>query len=94
MTELDGHADQGDAQPWSNVRGRTLPVDRAQGDERLKETKTGGTRSVRLLAPLAADLGSVAACERPLVGEGARVPDARWRAVARSRLGEPAKPRL
>ena len=40
--------------PWSNVRGRTLLIDRAQSDEGLKDTKTDGTRSVRLLAPLAA----------------------------------------
>jgi hypothetical protein len=31
---------------------------RAQSDEGLKDTKTGGTRSVRLLAPLAADLAA------------------------------------
>jgi integrase len=44
--------------PWGNVRGRTLLIDRAQSDEGLKDTKTGGTRSVRLLAPLAADLAA------------------------------------
>jgi integrase len=44
--------------PWSNVRGRTLLIDRAQSDEGLEDTKTGGTRSVRLLAPLVADLAA------------------------------------
>jgi len=44
--------------PWSNVRGCTLLIDRAQSDEGLKDTKTGGTRSVRLLAPLVADLAA------------------------------------
>ena len=38
--------------------GRTLLVDRAQSDEGFKDTRTGGTRSVRLLAPLAADLAA------------------------------------
>lgn len=44
------------ALPWVNVRDRTLLVARAQGDGGIKGTKTGQTRSVRLLAPLAADL--------------------------------------
>jgi len=55
--------------PWSNVRGRTLLIDRAQSDEGLKDTKTGGTRSVRLLAPLAADLAAWRLASGPLVGE-------------------------
>jgi integrase len=46
------------ALPWRNVRDRTLLIDRAQSDEGLKTTKTGRTRSVRLLAPLAADLAA------------------------------------
>ena len=46
------------ALPWHNVRDRTLLVDRAQSDEGPKTTKTGRTRSVRLLAPLAADLAA------------------------------------
>jgi len=44
------------ALPWRNVRDRTLLIDRAQCDEGVKGTTTGRTRSVRLLAPLAADL--------------------------------------
>jgi integrase len=40
------------------VRDRTLLIDRAQSDEGLKTTKTGRTRSVRLLAPLGADLAA------------------------------------
>jgi integrase len=55
--------------PWNNVRGRTLLIDRAQSDEGLKDTKTGGTRSVRLLAPLAADLAAWRLASGPLVGE-------------------------
>ena len=46
------------ALPWQNVRDRTLLIDRAQSDEGLKGTKTGRTRSVRLLAPLGADLAA------------------------------------
>jgi hypothetical protein len=44
--------------PWSNVRGRTLLIDCAQSNEGLEDTKTGGTRSVRLLAPLVVDLAA------------------------------------
>jgi integrase len=54
--------------PWSNVRGRTLLIDRAQSDEGLKDTKTGGTRSVRLLAPLTADLAAWRLAGGPLIG--------------------------
>jgi integrase len=43
------------ALPWQNVRDRTLLIDRAQ----LKGTKTGRTRSVRLLAPLGVDLAAL-----------------------------------
>jgi hypothetical protein len=50
-------------------RVRTLLIDRAQSDEGLKDTKTGGTRSVRLLAPLAADLAAWRLASGPLVGE-------------------------
>ena len=46
------------ALPWRDVRDRTLLIDRAQSDEGPKTTKTGRTRSVRLLAPLAADLAA------------------------------------
>jgi integrase len=46
------------ALPWGHVRERTLLIDRAQSDEGLKSTKTGRTRSVRLLAPLGADLAA------------------------------------
>jgi integrase len=46
------------ALPWPNVRDRTLLIDRAQSDEGAKTTKTGRTRSVRLLAPLATDLAA------------------------------------
>jgi integrase len=54
------------ALPWHNVRDRTVLIDRAQSDEGLKTTKTGRTRSVRLLAPLAADLNAWRlACGRP-----------------------------
>jgi len=55
--------------PWGNVRGRTLLIDRAQSDEGLKETRTGGLRSVRLLAPLAADLAAWRLESGPLIGE-------------------------
>jgi integrase len=41
---------------WANIRERTILIDRAVALGDLKETKTGQTRSVRLLAPLAADL--------------------------------------
>lgn len=41
---------------WGDVRERTLLVERAQSDGTLKRTKTGQTRTVRLLAPLASDL--------------------------------------
>jgi integrase len=41
---------------WGHVRERTILVERALALGRLKTTKTGKTRTVRLLAPLAADL--------------------------------------
>jgi integrase len=42
---------------WSDVRERTLLVDKAaDGQGELKETKTGRARTVRLLRPLAEDL--------------------------------------
>lgn len=41
---------------WGRVRERTLLIERAQSDAGIKGTKTGQTRSVRLVAPLAADL--------------------------------------
>jgi integrase len=42
---------------WGHVRERTILVERALALGELKTTKTGRTRTVRLLAPLAADLG-------------------------------------
>lgn len=51
---------------WRDVQDRTLIVERAVALGDLKETKTGQTRSVRLLAPLAADLAEWRlACGRP-----------------------------
>ena len=41
---------------WGHVRERTILVERALALGELKTTKTGRTRTVRLLAPLAADL--------------------------------------
>lgn len=42
---------------WGDVRERTLLVEKAaDGQGRVKATKTGQARTVRLLAPLAADL--------------------------------------
>ena len=41
---------------WEHVRERTLLVERALSHGELKSTKTGQARTVRLLAPLAADL--------------------------------------
>ncbi|MGH3134477.1 MAG: tyrosine-type recombinase/integrase [Gaiellaceae bacterium] len=41
---------------WGHVRERTILVERAVALGELKTTKTGRTRTVRLLAPLAADL--------------------------------------
>jgi len=41
---------------WDHVRERTILVERALALGELKTTKTGRTRTVRLLAPLAADL--------------------------------------
>jgi integrase len=41
---------------WGHVRERTILVERALALGRIKATKTGQTRTVRLLAPLAADL--------------------------------------
>ena len=41
---------------WENIRDRTILVEAAVALGDVKETKTGRTRSVRLLAPLAADL--------------------------------------
>jgi integrase len=51
---------------WRDVQDRTLIVERAVALGDLKETKTGQTRSVRLLAPVAADLAEWRlACGRP-----------------------------
>jgi integrase len=61
--------------PWANVRGRTVLIDRAQSDEGLKETKTGGLRSVRLLGPLAADLAAWRLESGPLIGEALVFPN-------------------
>ena len=41
---------------WGHIRERTILVERALALGELKSTKTGRTRTVRLLAPLAADL--------------------------------------
>ena len=41
---------------WGEVRERTLLVERSVSLGAAKATKTGATRTVRLLAPLAADL--------------------------------------
>jgi len=41
---------------WGHVRERTILVERALALGELKTTKAGRTRTVRLLAPLAADL--------------------------------------
>jgi len=41
---------------WSDVRERTILVERAAAGSEIKSTKTGTIRSVRLLAPLAEDL--------------------------------------
>jgi integrase len=41
---------------WGDVGKRTILVERAAALGNVKETKTGQTRSVRLLAPLAGDL--------------------------------------
>jgi integrase len=86
--------------PWGNVRGRTLLIDRAQSDEGLKDTKTGGLRSVRLLAPLAADLAAWRLESGPLIGvalvfpnrEGELWRDHDWRNW-RSRIFDPAAAR-
>jgi integrase len=41
---------------WSDVRERTVLIERAAAGSAVKATKTGQIRSVRLLAPLAEDL--------------------------------------
>lgn len=41
---------------WEDVREKTLLIERAMSDGTVKATKTGQSRAVRLLAPLAADL--------------------------------------
>lgn len=51
---------------WSDIGERTILVDRAVALGDVKVTKTGKRRSVRLLAPLAADLAEWRlACGRP-----------------------------
>jgi integrase len=42
---------------WSDVRDRTILVERAAAGSTVKATKTRGARTVRLLPPLAEDLG-------------------------------------
>jgi integrase len=86
--------------PWGNVGGRTLLIDRAQSDEGVKGTKTGAVRSVRLLAPLAADLAAWRLESGPLIGEALVFPsrdgelwrDHDWRNW-RSRIFDPAAAR-
>ena len=65
---------------WQDIREKTILVERALslGDE--ADTKTTAHRTVRLLAPLRADL---AACVRPAAGERARVPQPSRRCVER-----------
>jgi integrase len=41
---------------WCDVRERVLSIERSSADGTVKGTKTGVTRTVRLLAPLSADL--------------------------------------
>jgi integrase len=41
---------------WGDVRENTLLIERSLSGERIKSTKTGGSRTVRLLEPLARDL--------------------------------------
>jgi integrase len=43
---------------WDDVGQRTLLVERSVAFGQLKATKTGGTRTVRLLSPLAEDLAA------------------------------------
>jgi integrase len=51
---------------WRQIRERTILVEQALALGEVKETKTGQTRTVRLLAPLATDLGEWRlACGRP-----------------------------
>ena len=51
---------------WRHVRERTILVEQAVALGEVKETKTGQTRTVRLLGPLAADLAEwQLACGRP-----------------------------
>jgi integrase len=48
---------------WADVRERTLLIEKAaDGQGGVKSTKTGQTRTVRLLAPLAADLAEWRQC--------------------------------
>lgn len=43
---------------WGDIRERTLLIDKAAAHGQVKATKTGHTRTVRLLAPLASDLAA------------------------------------
>ena len=72
---------------WSDVRERTVLVERALALGQVKDTKTGAARSVRLLKPLAGDLSEwYLASQRPhrdsLVfprGDGEAWSDYDWR---------------
>ena len=51
---------------WGNVRERTILIEQAVSLGEIKATKTGQTRTVRLLGPLASDLAEWRlACRRP-----------------------------
>jgi integrase len=74
---------------WDAIRERTLLVERAADNGKIKPTKgTGRARTVRLLGPLAADLAVWRmACGRPR-GDArcARVPRPQRSGVARRHL--------
>jgi integrase len=54
---------------WGHVRERTILVEQAVSHGEIKATKTGQTRTVRLLGPLASDLAEWRlVCRRPASG--------------------------
>jgi integrase len=77
---------------WDDVRERTLLVEKAtDGQGGVKDTKTGQARTVRLLAPLAADLAewrAASGCRR------APLPDRESRHLEGHRLAHVASGRM
>jgi integrase len=79
---------------WDDVRERVLLVERANAGGEIKATKTGQTRTVRLLAPLVTDLAEWRLASRATGRRGARFPGRTRRAMEGGHVSQLADPRV